>query len=518
MLPAGNARRTRPGREDDGVGDEHVGHGLLVGGVGDRGIEHSSPTGKPGARPRRDELRPEPIAVDVDPRNPRRKAHVDVERAEVDAEIRAEVDVPAVVEQVLRERRPVVGRVRLVADEVHGACVPVLAQQCSGAQAREARTDDEHRRGGRESNRLAESHHATVAVVGRTSDLRRMSVLTTTMSAMTRMSLLARCVAAALALLLLMVGGSVPAVAATVPSVSGTLKAGRTVTARFDIDKSPGRTVSYQWLRAGREIRGATHRKYAVRAADVGSRLRVRVTVLEHGELVSRAVSSATARVRADDGLGALEGRTIVVDAGHQLGNSRFLREIGRRVPAGYGRTKACNTTGTATNAGYPEATFNWRVSSELRNILEDAGATVLMTRTKNSRSLWGPCINKRAKRGNGKADILVSIHGDGAPARGHGAYAISPGTGHDDRRASYALGQDILDALVDAKFKRSTYVSGGSMVSNNYATLNLSKKPSVILELGNMRNSSDAKVMSSSAGQRRYARAIAVGIAAYFE
>ena len=73
-----------------------------------------------------------------------------------------------------------------------------------------------------------------------------------------------------------------------------------------------------------------------------------------------------------------LAGRTIAIDPGHQLGNSRHLREIDRLVWVGL--WKACNTTGTATNGGFPEATFTWRVSRALARRLEELGATVRMT------------------------------------------------------------------------------------------------------------------------------------------
>jgi N-acetylmuramoyl-L-alanine amidase len=38
---------------------------------------------------------------------------------------------------------------------------------------------------------------------------------------------------------------------------------------------------------------------------------------------------------------------------------------------------KACNTTGTATNGGYPEATFTWRVARALERQLRARGANV---------------------------------------------------------------------------------------------------------------------------------------------
>src|SRR5690349_2935491 len=45
-----------------------------------------------------------------------------------------------------------------------------------------------------------------------------------------------------------------------------------------------------------------------------------------------------------------LAGRVVMIDPGHQLGNHNFPRQINAPVPDGRGGSKACNTTGTATN------------------------------------------------------------------------------------------------------------------------------------------------------------------------
>jgi N-acetylmuramoyl-L-alanine amidase len=85
-----------------------------------------------------------------------------------------------------------------------------------------------------------------------------------------------------------------------------------------------------------------------------------------------------------------LAGRLIVLDPGHQIGNHNFLREIDRLVPAG-GFDKPCNTTGTSTDGGYPEATFTWQVTRLLERRLQRLGARVLRTRHANSQHRWGP-------------------------------------------------------------------------------------------------------------------------------
>jgi N-acetylmuramoyl-L-alanine amidase len=110
-----------------------------------------------------------------------------------------------------------------------------------------------------------------------------------------------------------------------------------------------------------------------------------------------------------------LAGRTIVIDPGHQLGNHNFPRKINRLVPAG-GFKKPCNTTGTATNGGFPEATFTWRVSRLLKERLQRLGAKVRLTRHANRQDEWGPCVDVRGRDGNRlPADLKLSIHGDGS-------------------------------------------------------------------------------------------------------
>jgi len=108
------------------------------------------------------------------------------------------------------------------------------------------------------------------------------------------------------------------------------------------------------------------------------------------------------ATVHAAESPSVLEGRLILLDPGHQLGNSnpRFAGKLGQTKFNGT-TVKGCNTTGTATNAGYPEATFAWEVARELRRMLEDEGARVALTRSSNSYDAWGPCVWDRAKQAN---------------------------------------------------------------------------------------------------------------------
>jgi N-acetylmuramoyl-L-alanine amidase len=218
-----------------------------------------------------------------------------------------------------------------------------------------------------------------------------------------------------------------------------------------------------------------------------------------------------------------LAGRVIVLDAGHQLGNHNFPEEINRLVPAG-GFSKPCNTTGTATEGGYAEATFAWNVTMKLKAKLEKSGATVVLTRTSNREDRWGPCVDVRGRAGNKlHADLKLSIHGDGSLASGaHGFHVIYPPDRapwtDDIFKPSKRLALVTKKALVTKGFSVATYIAGGDGLDerSDLGTLNLSDVPVVMLESGNMRDSGDAAVMTSAKGQARYARALAVAVRAF--
>lgn len=237
--------------------------------------------------------------------------------------------------------------------------------------------------------------------------------------------------------------------------------------------------------------------------------------------LAAPVASVASARPAADDR--PLAGRLILLDPGHQLGNSnpKFARQMAQTFFNGSIR-KGCNTTGTATNAGFPEATFTWKVANRLKPMLEAQGATVRMTRTSNSYDAWGPCVWDRAKMANRiGADAMISIHADGASAGSSGFFALTPalipGWTDDVVRKDRRLAKAMIAGMAAAGAPRSNYIPGQLMVSRDTTSLNVSNVPTVTIEVGNMRNAREARRMSSAAGQREYAQWLAAGIENYF-
>lgn len=214
-----------------------------------------------------------------------------------------------------------------------------------------------------------------------------------------------------------------------------------------------------------------------------------------------------------------LAGVRIALDPGHQLGNARFPDETGRLVDAG-GFSKPCNSTGTATSSGYPEASLTFAVATRAKARLEALGATVVLTRAANSNRLWGPCVDARGRFGAAVgADLTVSIHGDGAASGARGFHVIAP-TVRSSRTAEVAAGSRRLalalrDAFAARGVPRADYVGGGTglVTRSDLGTLNLSDVPVALVEVGNMRNARDAARMTTVAGRVAYAVAVVEGI-----
>ncbi|WP_018683942.1 N-acetylmuramoyl-L-alanine amidase [Actinokineospora enzanensis] len=212
-------------------------------------------------------------------------------------------------------------------------------------------------------------------------------------------------------------------------------------------------------------------------------------------------------------------GKTVVLDPGHNGANASNPAEINRLVPAGRGRTKPCNTTGTATNAGYPEHAFTWDLAIRVRDALTARGVAVIMTRPDDKGI--GPCVDKRAAIGNDSgATAVVSLHADGSTSAGahgfHIAYSAPP-LNAAQGEPSLRLARVLRDAMVAGGLPTSNYIgSQGLSPRDDLGGLNLSTRPIALVECGNMRDAAEAATLSSPAGRQRYAEAIANGILEY--
>ncbi|MFP8903719.1 N-acetylmuramoyl-L-alanine amidase [Streptomyces atacamensis] len=224
---------------------------------------------------------------------------------------------------------------------------------------------------------------------------------------------------------------------------------------------------------------------------------------------------------------GPLEGTVVVLDPGHNPDNREHTREIARRVDAGTHR-KECDTTGTATDSGYAEASFTLDVARRARTLLEGLGAEVEFTH--DGDRPYGPCVDERARAGNeAGADAVVSVHADGSGEGDRGFHVILPARvtegSADTRRItgpSRRLGEHLAGAFAEATGSGPADYLGGSVaetglvVRDDLGGLNLSRVPKVFLECGNMRDPREARRLADPEWRQRAARGIAEGVRAF--
>lgn len=208
-----------------------------------------------------------------------------------------------------------------------------------------------------------------------------------------------------------------------------------------------------------------------------------------------------------------LAGKTIVIDPGHSNG-----QHLSNKVPDGRGGSKACNTSGTATNSGYPEHTANWEVALILQAELQEKGATVHLTKKDDHADKV--CVDRRGQIPNEKhADAFLSIHANGSQSSApHGFFVMvsNPPLNSAQGEPSRKLARAVSEGLRGAGLTPSTIFGADPAPRSDLATLNFAKVPAVMVELGEMRNPQDAQRLSRPQGQQQYASGLAKGIISF--
>jgi N-acetylmuramoyl-L-alanine amidase len=211
----------------------------------------------------------------------------------------------------------------------------------------------------------------------------------------------------------------------------------------------------------------------------------------------------------------SIAGMTVFLDPGHNGANDS---SISRQVPTGRGDTKNCQETGTSTNDGYPEHTFNWDTTLRIRQKLTALGVKTAMSRGNDTGP--GPCVDERAAMANAlKPNAVVSIHADGGPPTGRGFHVLysSPPLNQVQAGPSVQFATTMRDQLRAAGLVPSTYVgTDGLNPRSDIAGLNLAQYPSILIELGNMKNPADVGLLTTPEGRQKYADAVVNGIAGY--
>ncbi|MFM9034671.1 MAG: Rv3717 family N-acetylmuramoyl-L-alanine amidase [Mycobacterium sp.] len=214
---------------------------------------------------------------------------------------------------------------------------------------------------------------------------------------------------------------------------------------------------------------------------------------------------------------GTIAGMIVFLDPGHNGANDASMT---RQVSNGRGGTKDCQASGTSTDGGYPEHTFTWDTTLRVRQALTALGVRTAMSRGNDDQV--GPCVDERAAMANAlQPNAVVSIHGDGGPPTGRGFHVLysSPPLNLVQAGASVQLARMMRDQLAASGIPPSTYIgTDGLNPRADIAGLNLAQYPSILVELGNMKNPVDSTLMSSEDGRQKYADAVVQGIVAFLQ
>ena len=214
---------------------------------------------------------------------------------------------------------------------------------------------------------------------------------------------------------------------------------------------------------------------------------------------------------------GTVAGAIVFLDPGHNGANDS---SIYKQVPTGRGGTKDCQTSGTSTNAGFSEHTFNWDVVLRIRQQLSQLGVRTAMSRGDDN--ALGPCVDQRAMMANAlRPNAIVSIHADGGPAGGRGFHVnySAPPLNQAQAGPSVRFAQIMRDQMAAAGLTPSTYIGSGGLYGRSDLTgLNLAEYPSILIECGNMKNPQEGQAMATAEGQQTYANAIVRGIVAFLQ
>ena len=157
---------------------------------------------------------------------------------------------------------------------------------------------------------------------------------------------------------------------------------------------------------------------------------------------------------------------------------------------------------GATSCLGFYEKTVNLAVAGKVASLLKQKSIRAVMTRSNDT---FIELEDRAAIANRYNADLFVSIHADSSPSsstRGFTMY-VARSASWSSRRAASAI----------AKSMARTGLSSRGTQKADFRVLVHTQGPAVLIELGYLSNSSEARLLKNSSFQNRLAQAIASGI-----
>lgn len=204
---------------------------------------------------------------------------------------------------------------------------------------------------------------------------------------------------------------------------------------------------------------------------------------------------------------------TIVIDPGHGPWVNKDMEPI---APESTQMKRKYGVGASGISTGSLEREINLNVSLMLRDLLEEDGFIVIMTRTNHE--VISSNIDRANLANDNNADMMIRIHADSySDSSLNGASMLIPdyvGYAIDIVDESREYGEIILNTLVDevGMFNR------GLITRNDQTGFNWSKVPIMTVEMGFLSNPDEDKLLSTPAYQEKIAIGLYLGIIKCFE
>lgn len=205
--------------------------------------------------------------------------------------------------------------------------------------------------------------------------------------------------------------------------------------------------------------------------------------------------------------------QTVVLDPGH----SAVVAEGTEPLGPGSTENKAADTSGTSgTVSGLAEYELTLSVSQKLRDVLQDRGYTVLMTRESNDVPV--SCIERADVANNAEADAFVRIHANGSEDSSvKGAMTICITPDNPFYPELYEQARALSDCIINKLSESAGCENDGVWETDSMSGNNWSQVPATIVEMGYMTNPEEDALMATEDYQNKIVRGIADGIDQYF-
>ncbi|WP_139892108.1 SH3 domain-containing protein [Bacillus sp. D386] len=178
----------------------------------------------------------------------------------------------------------------------------------------------------------------------------------------------------------------------------------------------------------------------------------------------------------------SVRGKIIVIDPGHGGSDSGA---IGVKL-----KTK--------------EKNINLSTANQLAALLNNAGATVIMTRSNDT---FISLANRAALSNSKKADAFLSIH-----------YNAAPDSPTASGIETYYYQNSSLASAIHGELIKATGLKDRKVKQGNFQVIKSNKQPATLLELGFLTNAAEERTISQTSYHKKAAQAIYNGLNVYFK